>query len=47
MRIDLGGLLGGVSIDKTGLTGRYTMELAYTFPPPPDAWWRARSPTMD
>jgi uncharacterized protein (TIGR03435 family) len=30
-------LLGGVSIDKTGLTGRYTMELEYTFPPPPDA----------
>jgi len=30
-------LVGGVPIDRTGLTGRYTMELDYTFPPPPDA----------
>jgi len=30
-------LLGGVTIDRTGLTGRYTMKLEYTFPPPPDA----------
>jgi uncharacterized protein (TIGR03435 family) len=30
-------LLGGVPSDKTGLTGRYTMELEYRFPPPDDA----------
>lgn len=30
-------LLGGVTSDQTGLTGRYTMELEYTFPPLPDA----------
>ena len=30
-------LLGGVLNDRTGLTGRYTMDLDYPFPPPPDA----------
>ncbi len=30
-------LLGGVPSDRTGLTGRYTMELEYNFPPPDDA----------
>jgi uncharacterized protein (TIGR03435 family) len=30
-------LLGGVTNDRTGLTGRYTMELDYPFPPQPAA----------
>jgi uncharacterized protein (TIGR03435 family) len=27
-------LLGDITADHTGLKGRYTMELDYTFPPP-------------
>ena len=30
-------LLGGVTVDRTGLTGRYTMELDYYFPAGPAA----------
>ena len=30
-------LLGNLTEDQTGLTGRYTLDLDYVFPPPPDA----------
>ena len=30
-------LLGTITEDQTGLTGRYTLDLDYVFPPPPDA----------
>ena len=30
-------LLGNITADQTGLTGRYTLDLDYVFPPAPDA----------